>query len=159
MYLGPSPNHSRSVSLVLNPCTGHVSPQFHVKHDEFFETIDGRHHNYDAPAAKWKELSGLTSTQHKEAVPSTIRPLSEPVGSPASTMDQASQEELHVSPPEPMEDANLIDEMPAAPAPQEESAASLDHHIEQQQTQTGRVVCNSACYSEGLEQWEHGIVT
>ena len=75
MYLGPSPNHSCSVSLVLNPRTGHMSLQFHMKHDEFFETVDGQHHNYDAPAATWKELSGLTATQHKEAVPSMIRSL------------------------------------------------------------------------------------
>ena len=36
VYLGPSPNHARSVALVLNPCTGHMSPQFHVKFDDFF---------------------------------------------------------------------------------------------------------------------------
>ena len=75
MYLRPSPNHSRSVSPVLNPRTGHMSPQFHVKHDEFFETVNGQHHNYDAPAATWKELRRLTATQNKKAVPSTIKPL------------------------------------------------------------------------------------
>jgi hypothetical protein len=37
--LGPSPRHARNVSMVLNLNTGLVSPQFHVKHDEFFETI------------------------------------------------------------------------------------------------------------------------
>ena len=31
VYLGPLPSHARSVVLMLNPCTGHVSPQFHVK--------------------------------------------------------------------------------------------------------------------------------
>ena len=30
VYLGPSPNHSRTVHLILNPRTGHVSPQYHV---------------------------------------------------------------------------------------------------------------------------------
>ena len=39
VYLGPSPNHSRTVHLILNPRTGHVSPQFHVKHDDFFESV------------------------------------------------------------------------------------------------------------------------
>ena len=87
-----------------------------------------------------------------------IRPLREPVGGPASTMDQASQEELHVSPPEPTEDVNLIDGMPTATAPQEESAALSDHDIEQWQTQSGRAVRNTACYSEGLEQQKQGIV-
>ena len=36
VYLGPSPNHARSVALVLNPCTGQALPQFHVKFDVFF---------------------------------------------------------------------------------------------------------------------------
>ena len=36
VYLGPSPSHARSVALVLNPRTSHVSPQFHVKFDDFF---------------------------------------------------------------------------------------------------------------------------
>ena len=31
VYLGPSPNHSQTVHLILNPRTGHVSPQYHVK--------------------------------------------------------------------------------------------------------------------------------
>ena len=34
--LGLSPRHARSVTLVLNIETGLVSPQFHIKHDEFF---------------------------------------------------------------------------------------------------------------------------
>ena len=35
VYLGASPNHARSVALSLNPRTGHVSLQFHVKFDDF----------------------------------------------------------------------------------------------------------------------------
>ena len=42
VYLGPSPNHARTVALVLNPRTGHVSPQFHIKFDNFFETIQAK---------------------------------------------------------------------------------------------------------------------
>ncbi len=30
IYVGHSPSHAGSVALVLNPRTGHVSPQFHV---------------------------------------------------------------------------------------------------------------------------------
>ena len=40
--LGPSPRHARNVSLVLSLMTGLVSSQFHLVHDEFFETIDRR---------------------------------------------------------------------------------------------------------------------
>eukprot|EP00934_Nitzschia_sp_Nitz4_P000920 Nitzschia sp. Nitz4//scaffold577_size2809//140//955//NITZ4_009285-RA/size2809-processed-gene-0.1-mRNA-1//-1//CDS//3329554798//920//frame0 len=36
--LGPSPAPARSVCLALNPLTGMVSPQYHVKFDDLFET-------------------------------------------------------------------------------------------------------------------------
>jgi hypothetical protein len=39
IYLGMSPKHARSVALVLNPRTGLVSPQWHVKFEDKFETI------------------------------------------------------------------------------------------------------------------------
>jgi Reverse transcriptase (RNA-dependent DNA polymerase) len=41
IYLGKSPRHARSVGLVLNPRTGNVSPQFHIKYDDLFETVKG----------------------------------------------------------------------------------------------------------------------
>ena len=56
--LGPSPKHASSVSLVLNPTTGLVSPQFHVKHDDFFETISDRS-NRQHEDGLWKELAQL----------------------------------------------------------------------------------------------------
>jgi hypothetical protein len=58
IYLGPSPKHARGVSLVLNPRTGLVSPQWHVKHDDFFETVSGK--QPDETHGQWKKLSGLT---------------------------------------------------------------------------------------------------
>jgi hypothetical protein len=39
IYVGHSPSHAGSVALVLNPRTGHVSPQFHVVFDDFFSTV------------------------------------------------------------------------------------------------------------------------
>ena len=36
IYLGHSPFHAVSLALVLNPETGHVSPQFHVVFDDEF---------------------------------------------------------------------------------------------------------------------------
>ena len=39
IYLGMPPIHARSVALVLNVQTGLVSPQFHVKFDDMFETV------------------------------------------------------------------------------------------------------------------------
>ncbi len=39
VYLGHSPMHAGSVALVLNPQTGHVSPQFHIVFDDIFSTV------------------------------------------------------------------------------------------------------------------------
>ena len=47
--LGLSPNHSRTVHVILNPCMGHVSLQFHVKHDDFFETVKQNKTTFDSP--------------------------------------------------------------------------------------------------------------
>jgi hypothetical protein len=38
-YLGHSPFHAGSVVLVFNPCTGRVSPQYHIIFDDTFLTI------------------------------------------------------------------------------------------------------------------------
>ena len=39
VYLGHSPIHAGSVALVLNPKTGHVSPQFHIVFYDTFSTV------------------------------------------------------------------------------------------------------------------------
>ena len=59
VYLRPSPNHAWSVALVLNPRTGHISPQFNIKFDDFFETVQKKSTNLDAPEPEWKYISGF----------------------------------------------------------------------------------------------------
>ncbi len=39
IYVGRFPSHASNVGLILNPCTGHVSPQFHVVYDDYFATV------------------------------------------------------------------------------------------------------------------------
>jgi hypothetical protein len=56
--LGPPPRHARNVSLVLNLTTGLSSPQFHVKHDEFFETVASRTRAPDT-ISNWQSLAGF----------------------------------------------------------------------------------------------------
>ena len=56
IFLGLSREHASSVSLVLNPDTGLVSPQFHVKHDEKFETID---HPAMKNIGKWQGVTEI----------------------------------------------------------------------------------------------------
>ncbi len=39
IYVGCSPSHDSNVALILNPRTGHVSPQLHVVFDDDFTTV------------------------------------------------------------------------------------------------------------------------
>jgi hypothetical protein len=39
IYVCRSPAHASNVALILNPRTGHVSPQFHVVFDDEFTTV------------------------------------------------------------------------------------------------------------------------
>ena len=59
IYLGPLPSHACTVALILNPRTWHVSPQFHVKFDDFFETVGNSPTDMDMPEPEWKYLSGF----------------------------------------------------------------------------------------------------
>jgi len=63
LYLGPSPRHARNVSLVLNLDTGLVSPQYHVSHDDFFETTED--HRHQATSA-WQQLAGFTKGNRRK---------------------------------------------------------------------------------------------
>jgi hypothetical protein len=66
IYLGPSPRHSRGVSLVLNPRTGLVSPQWHTKHDDLFETVSA--HDNEPTHGQWKKLAGLQKVIREESL-------------------------------------------------------------------------------------------
>ena len=57
MYLGQSPIHNRNVALVLHRHTGHVSPQFHVRFDSSFHTLQ-----QEQLSASWQ-----TSTYFQDA--------------------------------------------------------------------------------------------
>jgi hypothetical protein len=67
IYLGPSLNHARSVSLVMNPETGLVSCQFHVQFDDFFESIRNPGNGPSLQPA-WHLLAGFDpiSGHHQE---------------------------------------------------------------------------------------------
>jgi hypothetical protein len=55
LYIGPSPRHTRNISLVLSLDTGLVSPQVHVQHDDFFETVSPKAGN-PAIISHWQKL-------------------------------------------------------------------------------------------------------
>lgn len=64
VYLGVSPRHARNVSMILSITTGLVSPQFHVTHDEFFETVKPISGN-PPTTSMWQQLSGITRSPRR----------------------------------------------------------------------------------------------
>ena len=56
IYLGRSPQHARSVALILNITTGMVTPQFHVKFDPSFHTTKK---GEEIPRSLWQAKCGF----------------------------------------------------------------------------------------------------
>ncbi len=54
IYVGHSPSHVGLVALVLNPQTGHVSPQYHVVFDDRLMTVPFMEKNKVPP--NWAQL-------------------------------------------------------------------------------------------------------
>jgi hypothetical protein len=72
LNLGPSPIHARNVYLVLNLITGCVSPQYHCRFDDFFETT--RHGGPDVSGTIcWQQLAGLSCAD--QISPEFVQPL------------------------------------------------------------------------------------
>ena len=63
IYLGPSRVHDSNVHLVLNPRTGHISPQFHAVFDDAFSTVP--HLRSGTVPSLWKELVESNGTDLK----------------------------------------------------------------------------------------------
>jgi len=65
LNLGPSPMHARNVYLVLNLSTGCVSPQYHCRFDDFFETT--RHNGPDV-SLSWKCRRHVATCRRRHTV-------------------------------------------------------------------------------------------
>ena len=81
MYLGPSPRHASTVSLVLNLSTGCVSPQFHVQYDDFFETVRPSAGNPPTPS-QWQKLAAFRKDPIAIAPSEGVMPSSEGAAAP-----------------------------------------------------------------------------
>ena len=81
LNLGPSPMHARNVYLVLNLSTGLVSPQYHCRFDDFFETT-----RYGGPdvaiSSTWQKLTGLGRAIDIPSQSQTSRPTPSAVAVP-----------------------------------------------------------------------------
>ena len=89
VYLGMSMQHARSVALVLNLKTGHVSPQFHVTFDPKFETVRQSLGNL-SPPSEWQKLCGF-----KASSPSRLQGIKQPCSSSSSCSRCATWCPLH----------------------------------------------------------------
>jgi len=117
IYLGHSPVHARSVSLILSMTTGLVSPQFHVTHDDDFETV----RKGKTPSSRWQRLAGLVG----KSSPTTIAPTIEPVRPPVNGTPTASSQPTQVDEGDQLTTA--MDDMPAneGDIPQDEGAPTI----------------------------------
>lgn len=82
IYLGHSVQHAKSVGLLLSLTTGLVSPQFHIKFDDTFETLlqgAGR------VVSSWQDLAGFGELIIKKGSEVAIipGPANNPIGDPS----------------------------------------------------------------------------
>ena len=173
VYLGPSPNHARSVALILNPRTGHVSPQFHVKFDDFFETVSDKSTDFNAPAPEWKYLSGF-AVRKEQARPANsgllghlITPRRGPINPsqdlpphgptvPPPGLQQDQTDPVGLAEQEPLQEvATPVEQPPATTATQQQADQAP---TTARQTRSGRVVRNTSRYEQSLDQRKQGLV-
>jgi hypothetical protein len=90
--LGPSPSHARNNFLILNLHTGCVSPQFHCRFDDFFETVKHGGPDVCIPSV-WQQLAGLVTATQRPSMEfhnksrNQFRHASQPNSFPTSTSD------------------------------------------------------------------------
>ena len=111
VYLGRSPQHARSVALVLNLQTGHVSPQFHVRYDPTFSTIK-RSFGEQLPESRWQVRCGF----ERGPAPKMSRPTTTRVTfAPTAPSGPREPEGGVPEPPMPADNAPPATESPSQP--------------------------------------------
>ena len=176
VYLGPSPSHARTVALILNPRTGHVSPQFHVKFDDFFETVGNNPTDMDTPEPTWKYLSGFAlkkDTTNKNSSGS-LTDLLTPRRGATKVARGSDQQQLPVELPPDQPDNEPIMEPPLGATGEDPATPSTDdgtppttQTIQEnvggpapstRQTRSGRTIRNTPRYEQSIAQRDQGLV-
>lgn len=137
IYLGPSPQHARTVGLLLSLKTGLVSPQFHIKFDDLFETVRTGEKG-TLPASQWQSLARLTATNAEGA-----EKASNPEGAKSGVRfrDQVgvpTDEAPNIPPTEHAEQAP-VPEAPPPPVPPAPVRAPMPNRHVPQMTRSGRI--------------------
>lgn len=155
LYLGASPRHSRKVALVLSLSTGHVSPQFHCKFDDLFETTRASAGNPVIPS-RWQIKTGFDKEVERPLQP-TLEVLPQP-------NEDHQGEELNDELPELPPNASVDDD---------DASADSEHGIELMEefelqphdplydttTRSGRIRKPTTRLIESTRQRELGIVS
>ena len=93
IYVGHSPAHAGTVALVLNPRTGHVSPQFHIVFDDLFTTVPFMNKSQVPP--NWADLvknsAEIATTEKFDVAKTWLFPT-------ADSGDSATVSELQLAP-------------------------------------------------------------
>jgi hypothetical protein len=165
LNLGPSPMHARNVYLVLNLTTGCVSPQYHCRFDNFFETT--RHGGPDVSATiSWQQIAGLDRASMILSEMST--PIQRSVMYPETPSEgDVPPEELPFSPPEfdvTLDDYSISDgdshvsehTQPSCQS-QAEGVTPADTPVTAGTSQRGRVRTLSRRMAESIAQGLHHV--
>jgi hypothetical protein len=72
IYIGNSTCHSSAIPLIYNPKTTHISPQYHIIYDEYFQSVAGHSSNIDdtyldklaQSSARWLYKDPYTDEPH-----------------------------------------------------------------------------------------------
>ncbi len=123
IYMGRSPNHARSVALVLNLKTGRVSPQYHVRFDPSFRSVDASTGN-KVPNSLWQVACGFR--KGKSTLKADNRPGTDMEPAFVPNADTPESLPLEQSTEDPMEEEGATEEQ--APPQQD---PSVDAHEEQ----------------------------
>ncbi|KAL7485090.1 hypothetical protein ACHAW6_010683 [Cyclotella cf. meneghiniana] len=122
LNLGPSPFHARNVYLVLNLTTGLVSPQYHCRFDDFFETV--RLNGPDVTtSANWKHLAGFSRTDGTPTAPNPQATIGDVSIPPTEQSETAQNDPIEfVQEFEPNDDVNVHHDAPIDPVQDSEGA-------------------------------------
>ena len=146
-----------------------MSPQFHVKFDDFFETVQSKSTDLDTPDPAWKYLSGFaakkgtTKADDKGVLDGLLAPRR---GATAVQPTAASQQEqpagLNQDLPFPLDTGTNDNEQPVTAQPTAPAETPLPPQDPPttlvRQTRSGRVIKNTPRYDQSMALRDHGIV-
>ena len=84
IFLGYSPQHSRTIGLILSLSSGLTSPQFHVQYDDAFETLRASF-GEAPPVSQWQYKAGFTKRAPRMRETASVPQLGSTATSPRRT--------------------------------------------------------------------------